>query len=171
MKTNARCIFKIVLLLGCLVLSSVTHIALAEDKQVFLETRQLTVDSVTKIGNAALAECTKRGFKVGVSITSREGQLLYFIRHPLAGPHTPMVSRIKAYTSSTMGVATSTLTESNVQKLNYFKNITTLGGGVPITVAGYQYGGIGISGATSQADEECAKEGIKAIVEDLEFGE
>ena len=170
-KHYAKCIVKAALSAGYIALFLTTQVAIAEDKPVFLETRQLTAESVMKIGNAALEDCTRRGFKVGVSITSREGQLLFFIRHPLAGPHTPMVSRVKAYTSSTMGVATSTLTEAGTQKLNYYKNLTTLGGGVPIIVAGHQYGGIGVSGATSQADEECAKVGIKTIEEDLEFSE
>ncbi len=178
MKTNtkgikhaAKCIVKTALLLSYIALSLTTQVAIAEDKPVFLETRQLTAESAMKIGNAALEDCTRRGFKVGVSITSREGQLLFFIRHPLAGPHTPMISHAKAYTSSTMGVATSALTGANTQKLNYYENITTLGGGVPIIVAGHQYGGIGVSGATPEADEECAEVGIKTIEEDLEFSE
>ena len=170
-KHYAKRIVKIASLFGYLVLFLTTQVAIAEDKPVFLETRQLTAESVIKIGNAALEDCTQRGFKVGVSITSRDGQLLFFIRHPLAGPHTPMVSRAKAYTSSTMGVATSTLTEANMQKLHHYEDVTTLGGGVPIIVAGHQYGGIGVSGATSQADEECANVGIKTIEEDLEFSE
>ena len=145
--------------------------AIAEEPPIFLETRQLTVDAVAKIGSTTLAECTRRGFKVGVSITSRQGQLLYFIRHPLAGSYTPMVSLSKAYTSATMGVATSTLTGVNAQKLNDFRDITTLGGGVPIEVAGHLYGAVGVSGATPQADEECARVGIKTIEEDLEFSE
>ena len=170
-KHYAKRVVKTALLVSYIVLFLMTQVAIAEDKPVFLETRQLTAESVMKIGSAALEDCTQRGFKVGVSITSRDGQLLYFIRHPLAGPHTPMVSRAKAYTSSTMGVATSTLTETGMQKLNHYNDVTTLGGGVPIIVAGHQYGGIGVSGATSQADEECAKVGIKTIEEDLEFSE
>ena len=171
MKHYAKCIAKTTLLLSYMTLFLMAQVAIAEDKPVFLETRQLTSESVMKIGNAALEDCTRRGFKVGVSITSREGQLLFFIRHPLAGPHTPMISLAKAYTSSTMGTETSALTEANAQKLNYYENITTLGGGVPIIVAGNQYGGIGVSGATPEADEECANVGIKTIEEDLEFSE
>ena len=170
-KHYANYIVKTALLLGYIALLLMTQAATAEDKPVFLETRQLTAESAMKIGSAALEDCTRRGFKVGVSITSREGQLLFFIRHPLAGPHTPMISLAKAYTSSTMGTATSALTEANAQKLNYYDDITTLGGGVPIIVAGHQYGGIGVSGATPEADEECANVGIKTIEEDLEFSE
>ena len=170
-KHYAKCIVKTALLLSYITLFLTTQVAIAEDKPVFLETRQLTAESAMKIGSAALEDCTRRGFKVGVSITSREGQLLFFIRHPLAGPHTPMISLAKAYTSSTMGTATSALTEANAQKLNYYDDITTLGGGVPIIVAGHQYGGIGVSGATPEADEECANVGIKTIEEDLEFSE
>ena len=166
-KSISRSILATVISLFLVVGSSVAD----EDQPLFLETRQLTVDALMKIGNATLADCTQRGFKVGVSITSREGQLLYFIRHPLAGPHTPMVSRTKAYTSATMGVATSTLTDEGAQKLNHFRNVTSLGGGVPIEIAGHLYGAVGVSGATSQADEECARVGIKTVAEDLEFGE
>ena len=152
-------------------LLAITSISVAEDKTVFLETRQLTSDAAAQIGTTALADCTKRGFKVGVSVTSREGQLLFFIRHPLAGPHTPTVSLAKAYTASTMGVPTATLTDSNAPKLNAFEDITNLGGGVPISIGGHLYGGVGVSGATSLADAECAEVGIETIAEDLEFGE
>lgn len=141
----------------------------AKPPPVFVESRQLTAHALTTMGSAALAECTKRGFKVGVSIASREGQLLYFIRHPLAGLHTLQISRGKAYTAASMGISTSSLSQDYMQALNHFDGLTTLQGGLPIEAGGYMYGGIGVSGATPQADEECARTGIGSILDELNF--
>ena len=45
-----------------------------------------------------------------------------------------------------------------------------LGGGVPIEAGGSILGGIGVSGAPSaEADDKCAKAGIDAIKDALEF--
>jgi uncharacterized protein GlcG (DUF336 family) len=51
-----------------------------------------------------------------------------------------------------------------------------LGGGLPISVGGQFYGGIGVSGAPAEknagdVDEECARAGIDIIKEELEFAE
>ena len=46
----------------------------------------------------------------------------------------------------------------------------TVGGGLAIEAAGTLLGGIGVSGAPGgDADEVCAKAGIKAVADDLEF--
>lgn len=147
-------------------------VAVAEKKSskqpVFVETRQLSAASVAKVGNATLAECTKRGYKVGVSIVSREGHLLYFARHPLAGVSTIKISRAKAYTAAAFGILTKDLPQP---ALNHYAEITTIQGGVPISYGGHHYGGIGVSGAPSKVDEECAEHGLELIEEELEFGD
>jgi uncharacterized protein GlcG (DUF336 family) len=45
-----------------------------------------------------------------------------------------------------------------------------LGGGVPIEAGGSIVGGVGVSGAPGgDADDTCARAGIEAIVDKLEF--
>jgi uncharacterized protein GlcG (DUF336 family) len=49
-------------------------------------------------------------------------------------------------------------------------NVVAVGGGVMIEAGGTTVGAVGISGApTGEADDACARAGIAAIREDLEF--
>jgi len=48
--------------------------------------------------------------------------------------------------------------------------VVAVGGGVPIESAGSQVGAIGVSGAPGgDADDACARAGIAAIKDDLQF--
>jgi len=48
--------------------------------------------------------------------------------------------------------------------------VAAFGGGLPIEAAGSTLGGIGVSGAPGgEADEACARAGLKAIADSLEF--
>jgi len=58
--------------------------------------------------------------------------------------------------------------------LIYAPRVLLLGGGVPIQTSGYFYGGIDVSGAPAEkisgdTDDLCAKAGIEAIREVLDF--
>ena len=44
-------------------------------------------------------------------------------------------------------------------------------GGLPFSAGGRFLGGIAVSGAHLDVDEQCAQAGIDAIVDDLEFAE
>lgn len=142
----------------------------AEDKaRPYLETRMLSAELSARAADQALAACTKKGWQVAVAVVSREGHLSHFARHPLAGPHTITISRKKAYTAAVARVPTQGV--ADIEQLNFMPDMTTMRGGVPISVGGYFYGGIGVSGATSEADEICAQAGVEAVAEELEFGE
>ncbi|MDW3094281.1 MAG: heme-binding protein [Gammaproteobacteria bacterium] len=118
---------------------------------------------------AALSACTKLGYQVGVAVVDRNGNLLAFVRDPLAGPHTIELSDKKAFTSASTRVSTRAL--KNQHTLNFSERLITVKGGLPISIAGYVYGGIGVSGATSEDDEVCAQAGIDAISEEIEFSQ
>lgn len=142
----------------------------AEDKaRPYLETRTLSAELSARAADQALAACTKKGWQVAVAVVSREGHLSHFARHPLAGPHTITISRKKAYTAAVARVPTQGV--ADIEQLNFMPDMTTMRGGVPISVGGYFYGGIGVSGATSEDDEVCAQAGVEAVAEELEFGE
>ena len=142
----------------------------ADDKaRPYLETRMLSAELSARAANQALAACTEKGWQVAVAVVSREGHLSHFARHPLAGPHTITISRKKAYTAAVARVPTHSV--ADIEQLNFMPRMTTMRGGVPISVGGYFYGGIGVSGATSEDDEVCAQAGVEAVAEELEFGE
>lgn len=118
---------------------------------------------------AAVNECTKRGYKVAAALTGRDGNLLAFVRHPLAGPHTIKVSQKKAFTASTLQAPTGPQLQKQRPYLNYAPGILLIQGALPIAVAGHFYGGIAVAGAETDIDEACAKHGLAIITEALEF--
>ena len=141
----------------------------AEDMPLTIKLESLSPHIANKIVVAAVEDCTKRGYKVSAAVVGRDGNLLAFLRNPLSGPHTIKVSQMKAYTSASIQVATSSLKER--QDLNYAPGIILIVGGVPISVGGKFYGGAAIAGADPKTDEICALAGIEAVEEILEFGE
>lgn len=116
---------------------------------------------------AAVNSCTKRGYKVSASVMGRDGNLLAFLRNPLSGPHTIKVSQRKAFTSATFQSSTAQMQSRN--DLNFAPGILLIVGGLPISVGGQFYGGIAVAGADPKIDEACAGDGIKAVVDELEF--
>ena len=156
------------LILGaCIALLQASSIQAGEALTV--ETRSLSVALAHRVAQAALETCDALGYQVGVSVVGRNGHLIAFLRDPLSGPHTVSISRKKAYASASTRVPSAQL--SDRPDLNFEGRLITLMGGLPISLGGYLYGGVGVSGATPEDDEACAKAGIDAIREDIEFGE
>jgi len=141
----------------------------AAETKPYIGLRFLTYDLANKIVVAALAECTKRGFKVSAAVVGRDGNLAAFLRDPLSGPHTIKVSQKKAYSASSLQAATSQVT--NRPDLNFAPGILLIVGGVPINVGGNYYGGVAVAGAEPEIDEKCAQAGIDAVTEALEFAD
>ena len=139
----------------------------AED--VFVSSKLLSSSLSQQAAMAALSACTKLGYQVGVAVVDRNGNLTAFVRDPLAGPHTIGLSDKKAFTSASTRVPTAEL--NNQRTLNFSERLITVKGGLPISIAGHIYGGIGVSGATSDDDEKCAQAGIDAIAEEIEFSQ
>lgn len=154
------------ILLGGMVTAS------AEDAPPTVSIKLLSAALAGQAVAAAVAECSGRGYQVAAALVSRDGNLLSFLRDPLAGSHTVDVSRGKAYASASLRVSTAELDNlSDATGLRFADGVMIIKGGVPIDIGGIFYGGIGVSGATQQADEECARVGIEAISETLEFAE
>lgn len=136
--------------------------------------KALSAVSANQAAMAAYQECASQGYHIAVAVTDRQGQLLAFIRSPLAGNHTIEVSRGKAYTAATYRAATTAMMERS--HLAGSPGILLLGGGLPINVGGHFYGAIAVSGAPGQkspgdVDEACAQAGIDAVAETIEFAE
>ncbi len=136
--------------------------------------RSLTAPMATKLAMAAYDDCTAKGHHVAVAVVGRDGRLLAFVRSPLAGPHTIEVSQGKAYTANTFRASTTQLMGRDFMR--DIPGALIWGGGLPINVGGYFYGGVGVAGAPEKetpgdVDDECAAAGIAAVTEDIEFGE
>lgn len=146
---------------------------LPADDKTFVNTRVLTATTANQVAVVAEQACRKKGYQVSVAVVDRYGNLLAFVRDPLSGAHTINLSQDKAYTAATFQGATIEL----AKRLEFLKGtpgVSLVGGGVPIRVAGYMYGAVGISGAPREkipgdVDDACARAGIDAVRDALEF--
>jgi len=146
--------------------------ALAED-QPYVATRALNATSAMKVASASEAACRKMGYQVSVAVTDRNGRLLAFIRDPKSGAHTITMAKDKAYTAATFQSPTLGL-DKRIKFMQGRPRVVLIGGGLPISVGGHFYGAVGVSGAPAKKisgdiDDSCARAGIKAIQEVLEF--
>lgn len=147
---------------------------LAQDAATYA-TRNLTVEAALKAAQAALKKCRDSGWQAAVVVVDRSGIVQVLLRDRYAGPHTPRTAGGKAWTAVSFRSNTSALVDltqpgkaqSGVRNLPH---VVVLGGGVIIEGGGQMLGAIGVSGAPGgEADEACAKAGIAAIQESLEF--
>ncbi len=143
--------------------------ALAAEDPPVVELRTLSFRVAHNIVLAAVQACAERGYKVSASVVDRNGNLSAFLRDPLSGPHTVEVSQRKAFTSATSQTSTRQL--SSRADLNFAPGMLLIVGGVPIRFNGHFYGGVAVAGATPEMDEKCAKAGIRAVSNTLEFVE
>lgn len=141
--------------------------AMADSAPTTVTLNSLSHIIANKMVVSSLAECTKRGYSVAAAVVGRNGDLLAFLRNPLAGPHTESVSQRKAYSSATFQTATSQMKAR--ADLSFAPKILLIQGGVPINIGGVFYGGIAVAGASPETDEACAQAGINAVKEEILF--
>lgn len=137
--------------------------------------RQLTVETGLRAAQAALAKCRAEGFQVTVAVVDRSGVTQVVLRDRFAGSHTPDMAQRKAWTAASFKVNTADL-DREMQPgrasfgVRYLPNVASVAGGMMIEAGGALLGAIGVSGAPAPAsDDICAKAGIAAIAESLEF--
>ncbi|MGE5622324.1 MAG: GlcG/HbpS family heme-binding protein, partial [Bacillota bacterium] len=124
---------------------------------------------------AGLKKCRDGGYQVAVAVVDRTGQTQVVLRDRFAGMHTPEAATNKAWTavsfkSNTGQFAEATRSGREASGIRHIPRVLAAGGGMMIEAGGTLYGAIGVSGAPNgEADDSCAKAGIAAIAEDLEF--
>jgi uncharacterized protein GlcG (DUF336 family) len=137
--------------------------------------RHLTPEAALKATRAALEDCRKRGYQVAVAVVDRGGSAQALIRDRFAGPHTVATAIDKGYSAisfrtDTLELAKLTAGASASAGIRHRPNVVAVGGGVLIQAGGTTVGAIAVSGApTGEADDACARAGIAAIRDELEF--
>lgn len=150
-----------------------TGVASAQDAT--FQTKTLTPETALKAAQVALESCRKQGYQVAVAVTDRTGLVQVLLRDRYAGAHTPGVATDKAWTAasfktSTLELARETLAGKPMSGIREVPRFIAVGGGLTIEGGGALLGAIGVSGAPGgEADEVCARAGIKAIADSLEF--
>jgi uncharacterized protein GlcG (DUF336 family) len=163
------------LALAAAVAAALTGQARAQDSGALAEFSTLKPDIAVELAQAALASCRSGGYQVGVTVVDRFGLPQVMIRDRFAGPHTIATSQGKAWTAvsfrgSTLDLDRRIAAGELARGIRDIPGSLFLGGGVPVESAGSIVAGIGVSGAPDpEIDEQCAKAGIEAIADKLEF--
>ena len=155
------------------VLSLLVAPAHAEDALVGY--KSLSTELALDVARAALAECRKRGFQAAVAVVDRFGVTQVMLRDRFAGAHTAATAAGKAWTAAsfrtnTTELVTSTQPGTPQAAVRNLPGVVILGGGVTIEAGGSLVGAVGVSGGPGgDADEACAKAGIEAVRDKLDF--
>ena len=127
------------------------------------------------MAQASLGDCRSRGYQVTVAVVDRFGGTLVILRDRFAGAHTVATASGKAWTAATFRTSTTELNavsqpgmmQAGIRNL---PGTVIIGGGLIVEAGGSLVGAVGVSGAPGgDADEACAKAGIDAIRDKLEF--
>jgi len=137
--------------------------------------KSLSPEVALEAAQAAMKKCRDNGFQIAVAVVDRFGQPQVMLRDRFAGLHAPDTAVRKAYTAVSFRSATGDLAKSlrsgQLQAgIAQLPHVALLGGGLMIEAGGSLLGGIGVSGAPGgDKDEECAKAGLDAIRDKLDF--
>jgi uncharacterized protein GlcG (DUF336 family) len=132
--------------------------------------RNLSLGLARTIAEAALAECSAKGFHTSVAVVDRAGQVLVLLRDEQAAATTLEMARRKAYTARMFRMSTADFQKRTMPDQPYagqrdVTDMLALSGGVPIQAAGETIGGVGSSGSSLEQDDACAKAGVAKVAE------
>jgi len=143
----------------------------AEDAMT-ISTKRMTLETATRIAQAAITQCRKEGVQIAVTVVDRAGHPQVVMRDVLAMDITLPISKQKAHTAMAFNTPLSQMEgrfkgSYQVPKID---GLVISAGGLPINIGGTILGGVGVSGAPSGVtDEKCAKAGVDAVRADLEM--
>ena len=129
------------------------------------DTKVLTLAAVKNAIAAAESEAKANGWNVSIAVTDANGDLLGFHRMDGASILSIQISQAKAQTSAKTKRASKDYQDRVTAGtlVTLAMPLLPLEGAVPITVNGVHVGAIGVSGATSAQDAQCAMKGAAAV--------
>lgn len=129
----------------------------------------ITLQEAEKALQAAQKQATAMGIRVSIAVVDPRGDLVALARMDKARYFSPDIARGKAMVSGAFGAPSSAFAEragspifQSLNQMNQGRMIFHQGA-LPITKDGEVIGAVGVSGATSEQDEEVAKAGVAAI--------
>jgi len=137
--------------------------------------KSLSPEVALEAAQAALKRCRDNGFQVAIVVVDRFGQPQVLLRDRYAGLPAADIATAKAYTALSFRRSTAELAKmirdgQMDAGLARMPRIAMLAGGLVIETGGTLLGGIGVSGAPGgDKDEECAKAGLDAIGDKIDF--
>ena len=140
-----------------------------------LPVKQITLDLANTIAMKTIEACRAEGYNVSAVVLDRAGIVQAALRDTLASRYTLEIAKRKAGTVILSGVASGEFAQSRQDirpEIDHIKGLIVMAGGLPIEAAGSLVGAVGVSGAPGgDKDAACARAGLKAVQEKLEFAE
>ena len=161
------------LVLGLLL--PLVFVAPARAQEGLVTYKGMNVDLALSLARAALADCQKQGFQVTVAVVDRFGVTQALLRDRFAGALTVPTATGKAWTAVSFRTNTSELVANSAPGspqagIRALPGAVIIAGGMMVEAGGVLVGGIGVSGAPGgDNDEACAKAGIAAVRDKLDF--
>jgi uncharacterized protein GlcG (DUF336 family) len=138
----------------------------------------MTLDMAKKMADACEAAQAEQGWpKLNIAVVDRGADLVLFRRQDDAFLGSIKIAIEKAQSAASIPFPTRTIAELVYGKDGQpgplpglaHSDVVAFAGGLPIrNASGALVGAIGVSGATSDQDEDCAKAAVAAIADQLE---
>jgi uncharacterized protein GlcG (DUF336 family) len=131
----------------------------------------LTSDDAQRVLEAALGKATEIGSPSSVAVVDAGRELIAFIRQDGALLASTEIAIGKAYTSSSLQMATADLAPLTQPgqplyglEASHLRPLVTFAGGRPIQQNGEPAGAVGVAGGTVDQDDEIAMAAVAALV-------
>ena len=148
--------------LGAVALVALSASAFAQDKRPDYGP-DVNAAGAKKIAAGVIAECQKNGWNVAVAVVDNHGFLVYFERMDNTQTASMDIALGKARAAATYRRTTRVFMEvinKGGPATGTLPGVFASPGGIPIMADGKVVGGVGVSGATGDQDEQCSKAGL-----------
>ena len=128
----------------------------------------VSLENAKKVAAPALAEAEKNHWNMAVAIVDTSGNLVYYEKMDNTQIGSANVAIEKARTAALFKRPTKAFQDvlasggDGLRTLS-LKGVTAIEGGIPLVMDGKIVGAIGVSGATSAQDAQCAKVGADVL--------
>jgi len=128
----------------------------------------ISLENARKAAAPALAEAAKNNWTVAVAIVGPAGTLIYYEKMDNTQLGSAEVAIDKARTAAMFKRPTKAFQDALAAggdglRVLRLKGVTPVEGGIPLLMDGKIVGAIGVSGATSAQDAQCAKAGADTV--------
>jgi glc operon protein GlcG len=128
----------------------------------------ISLENAKKAAAPALAEAAKNNWRVAVAIVDPSGNLVYYEKMDNTQLGSAEVAIDKARTAALFKRPTKAFQDvlaggGDGLRVLTLKGVVAVEGGIPLVMDGKIVGAIGVSGATSAQDAQCAKAGADTV--------
>jgi len=151
---------------GTVALTLLTIAAAAPARAQLADTKALTQEAVRTMMQAATDHAIQNKWAVSIAIVDANGDLLAFRRLDGASLASVDISQGKARTAARARRPTKALADAvagGATVLLSAPGLVLMQGGLPVMWGTVSIGGIGVSGASSEQDEQVAQAGLTAL--------